>query len=276
MIARQSAAMSAQADNHRANGDFVLLDDAAGIYVVADGVGGRSSGELASRIAAEAFARRWHDVVDGEANEDPGHARVRDAARAAERFSLILESAVEAANAQVRQAARSDPARAGMSTTLSALVIAGGAGHIAHVGDSRIYRYRGEALQLLTADHTLVAQLVREGEITPEMARRHPLRNMLLRAVGAEDAILPQVHTMLDLAPGDVFVLASDGLEKAVDEGRLLHLLRTWHGRPAAELCRALFVEATRVPPADDVTVATVLIGPITQRMEGLTWQGNP
>lgn len=276
MIGRQSAAMSAQAENHRANGDFVLLDDAAGIYVVADGVGGRSSGELASRIAAEAFAQRWHDVVGPEANEDPGQGRVRDAAAAAERFGAILESAVEAANDHVRQAARSNPARAGMSTTLSALVIAGGAGHIAHVGDSRIYRYRHEALQLLTTDHTLVAQLVREGEITPDMARRHPLRNMLLRAIGAEDTVLPQVRTMLDLAPGDLYVLASDGLEKAVDEACLLGLLRRWWGRPAAEVCRALFDEALRVPPADDVTVATVVIGPSTHRMEGLRWQRNP
>jgi len=163
-----------------------------------------------------------------------------------------------------------------MSTTLSALVIAGGAGHIAHVGDSRIYRFRQGALQQLTTDHTLVAQLVHQGEITHEMAQRHPLRNMLLRAVGAEDAILAQVHTMLDLAPGDIYVLASDGLEKAVDEGHLLDLLRERQGLPAGELCRALFDEAMRVPPVDDITVATVVLGPGRQQMEGATWQWNP
>ncbi|MHB8262705.1 MAG: PP2C family protein-serine/threonine phosphatase [Acidimicrobiales bacterium] len=160
------------------------------LFVVADGLGGHNSGEVASRIAAEAAVQSWRG----------GSSTPQQALRAATRR----------ANAAVFEAAF-EHGQNGMATTLTALALAGSEAVIAHVGDSRAYLVRRGQVEQITTDHSQVAEMLRRGLLTPEQAANHPARSVLTRCVG----IAPAVSVDLIRRPfnrGDVFVLCSDGL----------------------------------------------------------------
>lgn len=161
----------------------------AQLLAVADGVGGGPGGEVASHLAVDALAAGAGD----------------------------LRSLVSDASAAVYDAAHADPDLTGMATTLTAAQFVPAGLAVAHAGDSRLYRLRDGALEQLTADHAVVAQLVREGLLTPERAGTHPLRNMLTRALG-RDRDTDFDTFVVPVLPGDVFLLCTDGLTKMVDE----------------------------------------------------------
>jgi protein phosphatase len=161
------------------------------LFAVADGMGGAQAGEVASRAAIETIE---HGLPDG-----PGSAEERLA-------GLVLE-----ANERIIEMARADRERAGMGTTMTAAYVTEGDIAIAHVGDSRMYRLRGGELELLTEDHTLVAELERQGKITQEEAGRHPQRSIITRALGADHDIEVDHHTW-PARDGDVYLICSDGL----------------------------------------------------------------
>jgi len=191
------------------NEDAFFRDDAHGFYVVADGVGGHNKGEIASREAVE-LLRSW---VFGAA---------RDVDRLVERVTAgdadcvweirrLLESGVKNACYMVFGMADLDPEKKGMSTTLSALLVRGGYAFAVHVGDSRVYRVRKDAVLQLTEDHTLINYKVKHGMMTKEEAERASGKNVITRAVGYKDYV--QVDTAdIDVAIGDRFLLCSDGL----------------------------------------------------------------
>jgi PPM family protein phosphatase len=161
------------------------------LFAVADGMGGAQAGEVASQTAIEAIE---HGLPDG-----PGSAEERLA-------SLVLE-----ANERIVAMAAADQGRAGMGTTMTAAYLTEGELAVAHVGDSRLYRLRGGELERLTEDHTLVAELERQGKITQEEAGRHPQRSIITRALGAERDIDVDHHTW-PARDGDVYLICSDGL----------------------------------------------------------------
>jgi serine/threonine protein phosphatase PrpC len=161
------------------------------LFAVADGMGGAQAGEVASRAAIEAIE---HGLPDG-----PGSAEERLA-------GLVLE-----ANERIIEMAQADRGRAGMGTTMTAAYVTEGDVAIAHVGDSRLYRLRDGELERLTEDHTLVAELERQGKITQEEAGRHPQRSIITRALGAEHDIEVDHHTW-PARDGDVYLICSDGL----------------------------------------------------------------
>jgi PPM family protein phosphatase len=161
------------------------------LFAVADGMGGAQAGEVASRAAIEAIE---NGLPDG-----PGSPEERLA-------GLVLD-----ANARIIEMARADRERAGMGTTMTAAYVTEGDVAIAHVGDSRLYRLRGGDLERLTEDHTLVAELERQGKITQEEAGRHPQRSIITRALGAEHDIQVDHHTW-PARDGDVYLICSDGL----------------------------------------------------------------
>jgi PPM family protein phosphatase len=161
------------------------------LFAVADGMGGAQAGEVASHAAIEAIEP---GLPDG-----PGSAEERLAA-------LVLE-----ANARIIELAEQDSARAGMGTTMTAAYLTEGDVAVAHVGDSRLYRLRDGELERLTEDHTLVAELERQGKITQEEAGRHPQRSIITRALGAERGIKVDHHTW-PARDGDVYLICSDGL----------------------------------------------------------------
>jgi protein phosphatase len=188
------------------NEDAFLSDDALGLYVVADGMGGHAAGEVASQEAVETI----HGMVKQGLRALPHLVGPlnNDRARAACR---LIEGAVQAATYMVYALAELDREKSGMGTTISALLTLGEYAVTAQVGDSRIYQVREGMVSQITEDHTLISWQLREGLITPEEARRSPHRNVITRAVGNRDYV--EVDTgLLTLASGDRFLLCSDGL----------------------------------------------------------------
>jgi protein phosphatase len=198
------------------NEDAFLVDDELGLYVVADGMGGHSAGEIASHTAIETL----HNMVKHErealtameelqkTTEPPFGSRRPVAMRRALR---ILECAVQHATYMVFGLAENDPDRRGMGTTLSALFLRGDFALTAQVGDSRIYRLREGTAEQITEDHTLIAWQLKQGLITEEEARASQQKNVITRAVGSRDYV--QVDTnCVAVEAGDAFLLCSDGL----------------------------------------------------------------
>src|SRR5919108_614184 len=173
------------------------------LYAVADGMGGAQAGEVAARLAAEAF----EPTRRGE--ESP---------------EVYLRAIVRAANARIHRLAQADSSRSGMGTTLTAALVEGDDVSLAHVGDSRAYLLRENDLKLLTSDHSLVEELRRSGRLTDEQAEDHPQRSIITRALGPEREV--EVDTMSYRArPGDVYLLCSDGLTTMVREERIAEIL---------------------------------------------------
>jgi protein phosphatase len=206
------------------------------VYVVADGMGGAQAGEVASRIAADAFDE---DMGDGNPEEQLA-ARAREA------------------NRRIFERARADASHSGMGTTLTGALLASDEVSIVHVGDSRAYLFREGELRRLTRDHSLVEELRRRGQLTPEEAEEHPQRSVITRALGPEPDVELDVHTH-QARSGDVYLLCSDGLTSMVREERVREILAD------AETLRAaldrLVQEANEAGGRDNITVIAFRIG---------------
>jgi serine/threonine protein phosphatase PrpC len=172
------------------------------LLIVADGMGGHRGGATASRIATETVKAQYL----GSETKDVGTA---------------LHDALTRANARVFSESQTNPELRGMGTTTSALVIRGTEGWFAHVGDSRIYMVRGDAIKQLTEDHSLVMTMVREGLLTAEEAENHPRRNVLQRSIGVGEEVEIDVRGPIELQENDTFVLCSDGLHGLVKEDEI-------------------------------------------------------
>lgn len=213
------------------------------LALVADGMGGHQAGEVASRVAAEVIGRTV-ESADPAGKDGP-------ACRA------LLLKAVARANDEVYRLAQKEPGLAGMGTTVTAALIHGREMELAHVGDSRAYRLRGERLELLTEDHSLVQELVNQGSLAPGEARFHPQRHILTRALGTGPVL--KVDTRHEeLRPGDVLLLCTDGLSGTLSDAELLETLRnTPRAQAGAELIRLANSRGGR----DNVTVVIVEVG---------------
>jgi protein phosphatase len=201
------------------------------IFVVADGMGGAQAGEVASRAAADAFDR---DLPDGPP----------------ERF---LRETIEAANREIHNLAHENPSLAGMGTTITAAIVDAGNEEVCvgHVGDSRAYRLRAGKLERLTRDHSLVEEMRRKGQITDAQAEEHPQRSIITRALGPEAEVDVDVQTV-PAAPGDVFLLCSDGLTTMVDEERIGLVLEG--ASSMKEAVATLVEDANRAGGRDNIT----------------------
>lgn len=214
----------------RRNEDAFVLEPP--LFAVADGMGGAQAGEVASRLAAAAF-REFHEVDELAPDE-----RVR---------ALVQE-----ANRRIYDRARSDTGATGMGTTITAALLEGEQVTIGHVGDSRAYRLREGELEQLTEDHSLVADLMRSGRLTPEEAETHPQRSVITRALGTDPEV--DVDTMsVETSPGDVFLLCSDGLTTMVADEQILELLAG--ASSLEEAAKALVKAANKGGGEDNVTV---------------------
>jgi PPM family protein phosphatase len=203
----------------------------APVFVVADGMGGAQAGEVASRIAIEAFEQGLPDAGSPEE-------------RLAER--------VREANQRIHELSRTEHERAGMGTTLTAAYLGDGDVAIAHVGDSRAYLFRDSSLQRLTQDHSLVGELVRRGKLTEEQAEEHPQRSIITRALGPEPSV--QVDTWsYPVRDGDVLLLCSDGLTSMITEAQIADILSS--AGSLEEAGDRLITEANAAGGRDNITV---------------------
>jgi serine/threonine protein phosphatase PrpC len=205
------------------NEDNFLVDKKLSLFVVADGMGGHASGEVASHLAVHEFRATVEAGKDAIDRFNKGDAAVRP-----QEILGILEGAIQAAGSAIYHKGQTEPEKRGMGTTTSALLIAGDRGFIAHVGDSRIYMLRSGQVVQLTEDHSLVNELVRRGKITREGFEGSPYKaykNAVTRAVGVYETV--QGDTIdFEILPGDQFLLCSDGLHSYLDDQRIIDLLK--------------------------------------------------
>jgi PPM family protein phosphatase len=228
------------------NEDSVGLFEDLGLYIVADGMGGHAAGEVASRIAVEAI-RDW--VKDSNIVKVTGPASGATEAAAGQR----LQEAIGFANREVLRQAASDPKLRGMGTTVAAALLSRDALSLAHVGDSRIYLFRGSELKRLTRDHSMVEDMVAAGQITALQARTHPFRNVVTRALGTKDAVEADI-TRLVPKPGDVVLLCSDGLTGMLEDTAIAKILDANIGSPFSS-AEALVKAANDAGGDDNVSV---------------------
>ena len=211
------------------------------LFIVADGMGGHAGGDVASAIATKRIAEA-----------DEVYAAAQDA-------EFALQSAMIAANSLLAETVFEHSELTGMGTTVSCILRVGDQVALAHIGDSRIYRFRDGTLEQVTADHTFVQRLVDSGRITPEEAAVHPRRSVLMRVLGDVDAS-PEIDTkILDTRPGDRWMLCSDGLSSYVAEDKLAAILATVRSPQAA--ADRMVKESLDHGAPDNVTVVILDIG---------------
>jgi PPM family protein phosphatase len=223
------------------NEDAVIIDEPAGLAVLADGMGGYNAGEVASNMATAFVAAelgRWlRDLQDISSPADLRRA---------------MEICVDNANRAIFNSANSNPHYAGMGTTLVVAVFRGPQLVLGHVGDSRAYRLRAGRLQQLTRDHSLLQEQLDAGLITPEQALYATHKNLVTRAVGVEDTVLLEVHTH-DVAPADIYLLCSDGLSDMLSD---MEIARQLNGQPSMQAaCQALVEAANEAGGRDNISV---------------------
>ena len=203
------------------------------LFAVADGVGGAQAGEIASRLAAATLEERATTSLGEE----------------------TLVTLIREANDRIYARAVGDSEAAGMGTVVTALLVDEAAGTVAigHVGDSRAYRIRDEMLEQLTPDHSLVGELVRAGRLSTEEAEQHPHRSVITRAVGTEPVV--EVHAAtIPAAPGDLYLICSDGLTDLVRDEQILELIGAAEGDPEAAV-QSLVDAANTAGGIDNITV---------------------
>lgn len=213
------------------------------VFLVADGVGGNEAGDVASRLGAASVEEFLLNVFRrfAAAPAGDGQAALHE-----------LQAALRRADARLFDEAGRHPAWRGMGTTLTMAVASGRRLFVAHAGDSRCYLHSAGTLRQLTADHTLAAELARAGVISPAQQDRHPMRHVVTNLLGGtEHGVRAEVH-LLDLHPGDVLLLCSDGLSDMVPDEAIAAVLAAEPDPEAA--CRRLIDEANRNGGRDNVT----------------------
>ena len=219
------------------------LDRNTLLCVVCDGMGGAKSGNVASSLAVEVFAeeirRCWK----------PGMA--------SDRIDQMLRSAVKLANFTVYDQAAQIEEFSGMGTTLVAALVRDGKATLVNVGDSRVYGINRSGIHLLTKDHSLVQMMVDRGDLTPEVAKSYPGKNLITRAIGTEPLVMCDIYHK-EVSKGDYLLLCTDGLSNVMDDQEIL--FEVVHGVNKQHCCQRLLAIAKNRGAPDNVTSVLVLI----------------
>jgi protein phosphatase len=231
------------------NEDSFLVADEAKLYLVADGMGGHAAGEIASRIAVDSISEFILHT-----KEDDGtwpHAYDEHYRRTTNR----LMAAVRMANTRVLEAMRKDARLRGMGTTVVACMADDRTMSFAHVGDSRAYLIRENQLSRITNDHSWVFEQVQAGMLTEAEAEKHPLRNVITRALGGALQVTPDASE-IEIKSGDVYLLCSDGLTGMVPEEEILRIVS--ENENLEDACQVLIDKANERGGLDNVTAILV------------------
>lgn len=204
------------------NEDSVAFDASLGLVVLADGMGGYNAGEVASGIAVSVISSEVRHRLGVDSPEK------NDANSGDEVGVAVLRDNVKKANLSIFNAAQSQPQYSGMGTTIVTALFYDDRVAVAHVGDSRMYRLRGEVFESVTRDHSLLQEQIDSGIISKELAKLSKNKNLVTRAVGIEADVVPEVH-IYDTQVGDIYLLCSDGLNDMVEDediGATLQMLQ--------------------------------------------------
>ena len=187
------------------NEDSIASDGEKGLVVLADGMGGYNAGEVASGMATTVIITELQQLLEKQALYET------DASSGQLTAHRLLHEQIAKANTSIYQAAQSQPQYAGMGTTLVVALFYDNKMTVAHIGDSRLYRMRGDELRQITKDHSLLQEQIDSGVITPQQARQSQNKNLVTRALGIDPLVEPEIHDH-DTQPGDIYLLCSDGL----------------------------------------------------------------
>ncbi|MGE3467196.1 MAG: Stp1/IreP family PP2C-type Ser/Thr phosphatase [Pyrinomonadaceae bacterium] len=222
------------------NGRHVVQGNVpATLTIVADGMGGHSSGEVASEMAVDLIGRYFYAETGAS-------------------IPAALEVAIARANAEIYQRSTSDLQYAGMGTTVVALAVSDRSAYAAHVGDSRLYRLRGRHMEVLTLDHSQVVEMVKMGLISWEDAQKHEDKNVILRALGTQSNVEVEISGPFEIEMGDEFLLCSDGLSDMVDDEEIATI---WADAPDLHAAVEMLVDrAKQNGGSDNITVGIVRV----------------
>ncbi|MGH9755081.1 MAG: protein phosphatase 2C domain-containing protein [Blastocatellia bacterium] len=221
------------------NEDNLLAMSERGLFIVADGVGGRLGGAVASQIVVDVFSKVF-------------------AQRHQEDLRKVVENTIDLCNQKIYEGARSDPNLGGMATTIALLAVDGNRAIVAHVGDSRVYRFDRKGLICLTEDHSEVGEALRAGLITAEQAARHPRRNVISRALGAELEVQPDFRE-IEIDDRTSFMLCSDGVTRHVTDEEMARLMK--NGQRPQAVCEGLKQLCYQGGAEDNLTAIVVDFG---------------
>jgi protein phosphatase len=233
------------------NEDNFGYDARRGMFIVCDGMGGAAAGEVASKLAVDTVMTYFRDVDIKRAgsvftDNIDGNLSVRGQA---------LMQSIRMANAAIHEKGSNSMTQRGMGSTIVAVAVEGNFLSIAHVGDSRIYLIRQGEITQLTEDHSLVMEQVRRGLITREQAEKSEMQNIIIRALGSEESVEPDVEDLIAL-PGDVYVLCSDGLSKHVKDDWMLGIVLE---APTLQQATQDLIDAAKAHGGDDNITCVML-----------------
>ncbi len=231
--------------------DPLVRERKGALFVLADGVGGHGSGEIASAMAASTLLEEYFSPSN--------HARVEPA----------LQRAMQTANMRVYETAERDPRFGRMQTTLDGLVVTDSGAYVAHVGDGRVYHWRGGAMRQLTGDHSEVSELVRLRLVKREKLRTHPRRSILTRTCGAQMILRPDFLRQ-PVVPGDRFLLCTDGLWAAIEDEEIGSVLAQGS---AVDACTALVARAIAAGSDDNVSAQVVRVVAVSPAPAAPRWR---
>lgn len=224
------------------NQDYLFCSDEPvgafpNLYVVADGMGGHKAGDHASHMAVERFVQ----LADQTKLTNP---------------VTMMRTLLNWVNEEVYQEAKSEESYYGMGTTFVAITIVNGKGYVVNVGDSRLYHIHNDSIRQVTFDHSLVEELVRSGELSPGEARRHPRKNIITRAVGVDDELLPDFFE-IEVEAGDRILLCSDGLSNMIEDEELKDIVSS--NRDIDEMVRYLIDKANYYGGYDNIAAVVIM-----------------
>ena len=239
------------------NEDNFGYDSRCGIYVVCDGMGGQAAGEVASKLGVDVILTYFR-----EAQKNGTYPTVGPPVENVSERANALGSAIHLANQAIFETATKHINQSGMGSTVVGVVVDAGFFSVGHAGDSRIYLIREGAIQQLTRDHSLVMEQVRRGLLTMEEALHSEMQNIIIRALGPEDKVQPDLDDMM-AQPGDVLLLCSDGLTRHMSDDALLDIIK---GTISLALMCDRMIDAAKEGGGSDNITCLVL------RFEDLPW----
>lgn len=235
------------------NEDNLRLLDEESLYLVADGMGGHASGEVASEMAVKTLAQFFEET---SADEEITWPYKMEKGRGYEENRLT--AGIKLANLRIFETAAQNSAQRGMGTTIVALLIAGDTAYFGHVGDSRIYRLRGDELEQVTEDHSLLNDYIKMKDLTEEEIENFPHKNVIVRALGMKETVQVDVNTEKP-QPGDTYMLCSDGLNGMINDETIRSIMV--EHRDNLEMCCDKLIEAANENGGNDnITVAVVQV----------------
>jgi protein phosphatase len=232
------------------NEDNFGYDTRHGIFVVCDGMGGMAAGEVASKLGVDTILDYFRRAAQNGNFPEIGR-KYEDLSQMAN----ALASSIHLANSVIHEAAATDSTRSGMGSTIVGAYVKDKFLSIGHVGDSRIYRIRKGSIEQLTEDHSLVMEQVRRGLISPEEADRSDMQNIIIRALGSEETVEPDLEDLV-LEVGDILLLACDGLTKHVKKERILEIIQA--SRSLEQAVEGLIGAAKQGGGTDNITCVMV------------------